>query len=59
VLVSVNGNVPDYVKKIPFHTSALNWSIPQDAERAEQYRLLRREITDLVTLLAGDSAGRG
>jgi phosphate transport system protein len=59
VLVSVNGNVSDYVKKIPFHTSALNWSIPQDAERAEQYRLLRREITDLVTLLAGDSAGRG
>jgi hypothetical protein len=50
--------VADYVKKLPFHTSARNWSIPQDAERAEQYRLLRREITDLVTLLAGDSADR-
>jgi len=58
VLVAVNGNVADYVKKLPFHTSARNWSIPQDAERAEQYRLLRREITDLVTLLAGDSADR-
>ena len=58
VLVAVNGNVADYVKKLPFHTSARNWSIPRDADLAEQYRLLRREITDLVTLLAGDSAAR-
>jgi hypothetical protein len=58
VLVSVNGSVSDYVEKLPFHTSARNWTIPQDADRAEQYRLLRREITDLVTLLAGESAGR-
>ena len=58
VLVAVNGNVTDYVKKLPFHTSARNWRIPRDADRAEQYRLLRREITDLVTLLAGDSADR-
>jgi phosphate transport system protein len=58
VLVSVHGNVSDYVEKVPFHSSALSWSIPQDADRAEQYRQLRREITDLVTLLAGDSAGR-
>jgi hypothetical protein len=59
VLVSFNGNVTDYVKKLPFHTSARNWSVPRDADRAEQYRQLRREITDLVTLLAGESAGRG
>jgi phosphate transport system protein len=59
VLVAVNGNVADYVKKLPFHTSARNWSVSRDADRAEQYRLLRREITDLVTLLAGESAGRG
>jgi hypothetical protein len=58
VLVSLNGNVADYVKKLPFHTSARNWSIPRDADLAEQYRALRREITDLVTLLAGDSADR-
>ena len=57
VLVSVNGQVSDYLEKLPFHTSARNWTIPQDADRAEQYRLLRREITDLVTLLAGESAG--
>jgi phosphate transport system protein len=58
VLVSVNGKVSDYVEKVPFHSSALTWSIPPAADRAEQYRSLRREITDLVTLLAGDSAGR-
>jgi hypothetical protein len=54
VLVSVNGNVSDYVEKVPFHTSARNWSIPEGASRAEQYRALRREITDLVTLLTGN-----
>ena len=48
----------DYVEKVPFHSSALSWSITPAADRAEQYRQLRREITDLVTLLAGDSAGR-
>jgi hypothetical protein len=58
VLVSVNGGVADYVKKVPFHTSARDWAIPGDADRAEQYRQLRREITDLVTLLAGETAGR-
>jgi phosphate transport system protein len=58
VLVSVNGKVSDYVQKMPFHTSARNWSIPMDVDLAEQYRQLRREITDLVTLLAGDTAGR-
>jgi phosphate transport system protein len=58
VLVSVQGNVADYVKKMPFHSSARNWSIPHDADHAEQYRLLRGEITDLVTLLAGETASR-
>ena len=53
VLVSVNGDVADYVPKVPFHTSARNWSIPAGADRSEQYRLLRREITDLLELLAG------
>lgn len=58
VLVSVNGKVSDYVQKMPFHTSARNWSIPTDVDLAEHYRQLRREITDLITLLAGDTAGR-
>jgi phosphate transport system protein len=59
VIVSVNGNVSDYVRKVPFHTSARNWNIAAAADRAEQYRLLRQEITDLVTLLAGKSAEQG
>ena len=53
VLVALSGKVPDYVAKVPFHTSARNWSIPGDADPTEQYRLLSREIADLVALLAG------
>jgi len=59
VLVSVNGKVDDYIKKVPFHTSAREWKIPGDAERAEQYRTLRREIIDLITLLAGEQPEQG
>ena len=58
VLISVNGRVPDYVKKVPFHTSALNWSLPADADRAALYRLLRDKIISLVTLMAGDQSER-
>jgi hypothetical protein len=56
VIVSVNGLYSDYIPRIPFHTSALNWPIQQDSDRAEQYRQLRNEITDLITRLAGESA---
>ena len=59
VLVAVNGEVADYVSKVPFHSSARNWSIPAGADRAGQYRALRREITDLVTLLAGETPEQG
>jgi hypothetical protein len=59
VLVAVTGKVADYVSKVPFHSSARNWSIPAGADRAEQYRALRREITDLVTLLAGEAPEQG
>jgi len=59
VLVAVKGNVFDYVRKPPFHTSARNWTVPEGADLAEQYRFLRREITDLVTLLAGDNPEHG
>jgi phosphate transport system protein len=58
VLVSVNGRVPDYVQKVPFHSSALNWSLPADADRAAQYRFLRDEIISLVTLMAGEGSER-
>jgi len=53
VIISINGRVSDFVPKVPFHSSALNWTVPEDAERADQYRQLRDQITDLITLLAG------
>ena len=53
VLVSVNGRVSDYVDMVPFHTSALNWSLPESDDLAGHYRQLRSQIIDLVTLLAG------
>jgi phosphate uptake regulator len=56
VLISANGKVSDYVSKVPFHTSALNWTLPEGATRAQQYRRLREQITDLIELLAGDTA---
>ena len=56
VIVSVNGLYADYIPKVPFHTSALNWSLPQKSDPAEQYRLLRNEITELIIRLAGESA---
>ena len=56
VIVSVNGQYSDYIPKIPFHTSALNWSMQESSDLAEQYRLLRSEITKLIIRLAGESA---
>lgn len=56
VIISVNGKVKDYVNKVPFHSSALNWALPEDADRAGQYRDLRSRISDLVELLAGSEA---
>jgi phosphate transport system protein len=54
VIISLNGRVRDSIPKMPFHSSALNWTIPEDAGRDQQYRLLRSQITDLVHLLAGE-----
>jgi hypothetical protein len=56
VIVSLNGPVSDYVRKVPFHTSALDWTLPEGTNLVEQYRLLRRNIIDLVQLLAGEEA---
>lgn len=54
VIVSLNGPVSGYVRKMPFHSSALDWTLPEDTNLVEQYRQLRRKIIDLVVLLAGD-----
>ena len=53
VIVSVTGRVSDYIEKVPFHSAALNWSLAGGKDFAGQYRQLRSQIIDLVTLLAG------
>jgi phosphate transport system protein len=53
VLISLEGPVSDYVEKMPFHSSALNWSLPRSEDLAGQYRQLRSQIIELVNLLAG------
>jgi len=53
VIVSVNGLVSDYIPKVPFHSAALNWSLPDGEDLAGQYRQLRSQIIELITLLAG------
>jgi len=57
VIVSLSGKVEDYISKMPFHSSALNWTMPEGDDPQLRYRLLREEIQQLMTLLAGDSAG--
>lgn len=57
VIVSLNGSYEDYVDNIPFHSTALNWTMPPDADTAQQYRVLRERIDQLMRLLAGDQAG--
>ncbi|MDH3901906.1 MAG: hypothetical protein OEU84_01425 [Xanthomonadales bacterium] len=56
IIVSLNGKYSDYISKVPFHTSALNWVLPQDVDLAETYRALRDEIQQLMTIMAGDDA---
>ena len=52
VVVCVNGHYHDYVQRMPFHTSALNWPVAGESA-TDAYRDLRSRITDLVELLAG------
>jgi phosphate transport system protein len=56
VVIGLNGNYADFVGKLPFHTSGLNWSIPPGDDFTGQYRELRNQITALVELLAGAEA---
>ena len=56
VVVSLKGDYPDYINKMPFHTSALNWQLPADSDMTALYRELRNRITDLVDLVVGPEA---
>ena len=56
VVVSLQGQYQDYINKMPFHTSALNWQVPADSDITVLYRELRNRITDLVDLVVGPEA---
>ncbi len=59
IVVSLEGAVKSYLPKLPFHTSALEWPLPESVSRGdfpELYRVLRDEISSLSRLLSGDQA---
>lgn len=53
VIVSLNSKTEDYIEKVPFHTSALNWEVPGGGDIKQNYLVLREEIQQLMTLLVG------
>jgi len=57
VIVSLNGKYEDYISRVPFHSSALNWTMPEGNDPQQHYRVLREEIQQLMMLLAGDTTG--
>jgi len=60
VVISLEGRVRDFLDSLPFHTSALNWPVPAEADSEERlsgaYRSIRAEISGLIELLAGEEA---
>ncbi len=57
LIVSVNGDYHDYLPKIPFHSSALNWATDDagaGADLTTQYRALRTHIDELMKLVTGE-----
>jgi len=59
IVVSLEGAVKSYLPKLPFHTSALEWSLPESCAAGDfpgLYRVLLEEISSLVGLLSGEQA---
>jgi len=57
IIVCLNGSYKNYLSRVPFHTSALDWSVegmPPDEDRTAQYRSLLSLIDDLLQLVAGE-----
>ena len=57
IIVSVNGDYDEYIGKMPFHSSALNWNVNGKGgqpDRTTQYRSLRSKIDALVKLVVGE-----
>jgi len=60
LFISLTGTTREYVSKIPFHTSVLEWSPKLDdcePEHAALYRVLNSELSALIQLLVGDETG--
>lgn len=57
IIVSLKGKYQDYIAKVPFHTSALNWALPEGDDFKQHYRVLREKIQQLMIQMAGDGAG--
>ena len=61
LVVCVNGSYKDYLTRVPFHTSALNWPVDgmqPEADRTAQYRSLRTLVDELLHLVAGEHLQR-
>jgi phosphate transport system protein len=57
VVISLTGGIEDYVERLPFHTSAVDWEVTAEPEDwSGRYRILHSRITDLMDLMAGDEA---
>jgi hypothetical protein len=51
--------VKEYIPQLPFHTSALEWTLPESVTAGdyhERYRVLLEEISSLVNMLSGEQA---
>jgi phosphate transport system protein len=60
LMISLAGRVRDYVDKVPFHTSALEWPPGADDQApgySAMYRALHAEMSSLIDLLVGEEAG--
>lgn len=65
IVIGLEGRVKDYIPRLPFHTSALDWSLPAcppglgdeetTARLEEVYRVLVSEIDGLMHTLVGDN----
>lgn len=52
IVICLNGHYDEYIEKMPFHTSALNWPVAGD-DLTAAYRDIGQRLSDLVELLVG------
>jgi phosphate transport system protein len=59
VIVSLAGPYTDFVASIPFHSSALDWSLEAGDGLDNLYRQLQVQVSDLVELVTGPLDSQG